>query len=247
MPAALRRSFRFTFQYSFLYALHSLPLDPHSTPCCRRRHVPPQDAGHNYRVDNRPSGSFLDASAASASRKKGGHKSTLFDLLTLFFDRAVDSGRWGWGGVGEWAGGSWMGRGRCGRRWLLSSRCFPVCQSDCTSSRIALGCAVQDDYNGDVLLLRYLLCLLREDLAARLVVFKAHTAAAAAAAAASGSQGGQQQYAAVLQNSLLWRVWTDPVRAAMAATTAAAPASLDGRCSHVPRTLVCLPATGSDG
>ena len=77
-----------------------------------------QDAGHNYRVDNRPSGSSLDASSSSSSRKKGGHKSTLFDLLTLFFDRAVDSGGVGMGmGVGMgWMGGllvgGWGGGGR---------------------------------------------------------------------------------------------------------------------------------------
>ncbi|KAL4458450.1 hypothetical protein ABPG75_013315 [Micractinium tetrahymenae] len=61
--------------------------------------------------------------------------------------------------------------------------------------------SVDEDHNGDVLLLRYLLALLHQDLAARIAVFAAYGVAE--------EEAVQRRRGAVLQNSLLWRIWTD--------------------------------------
>ncbi|KAL4855002.1 Cilia- and flagella-associated protein 45 [Chlorella vulgaris] len=61
--------------------------------------------------------------------------------------------------------------------------------------------SIDEDHNGDVLLLRYLCSLLHQDLTARLAV--------AAAWADVGEEGVQRRRAALLRNSLLWRIWLD--------------------------------------
>ncbi|PRW59638.1 hypothetical protein C2E21_1506 [Chlorella sorokiniana] len=61
--------------------------------------------------------------------------------------------------------------------------------------------SVEEDHNGDVLLLAYLLALLQQDLRARLQVFEAY-------ADVEDSKVLGLRFA-LLQNSLLWRVWMD--------------------------------------
>lgn len=63
----------------------------------------------------------------------------------------------------------------------------------------------EEDYNGDLLLLRYLLTLLGQDLAARLAVFRGW------ADVAAGDSQLASKRAALLSNSLLWRIWMDVV------------------------------------
>lgn len=127
---------------------------------------PLQDAGHNYRLDH-SSGS--NASLAAASRKKGGLQGTTLSLLKLCFERAVDSGaRRPWAWVGPWP----LSGSAAVHPWAHALRlclCPPPCL-DCSTPTPFSCCpapAVDEDHNGDVLLLRYLLCLLHQDLAAR--------------------------------------------------------------------------------
>ncbi|KAI7840289.1 hypothetical protein COHA_006071 [Chlorella ohadii] len=61
--------------------------------------------------------------------------------------------------------------------------------------------SVEEDHNGDVLLLAYLLALLQQDLRARLQVFDAY-------ADVEDSAVLGRRFA-LLQNSLLWRIWMD--------------------------------------
>lgn len=82
--------------------------------------------------------------------------------------------------------------------------------------------AVDEDHNGDVLLLRYLCSLLHQDLTARLAV--------AAAWADVGEEGVQRRRAALLRNSLLWRMWLDEVRACGAKDGQAACSELQIGC-----------------
>ncbi|PSC68396.1 flagella associated [Micractinium conductrix] len=62
--------------------------------------------------------------------------------------------------------------------------------------------SVTEDHNGDMLLLRYLLTLLHQDLRVRLTVFRAY--ADVEEEAVQSSLLGR-----VLKNSLLWRIWMD--------------------------------------
>lgn len=61
------------------------------------------------------------------------------------------------------------------------------------------------DRNGDLMLLRYLLSVLRQDLRCRLEVYSAW---------AGCEEALQGRRHALLNGSLLWRVWTDLVRSA---------------------------------
>lgn len=78
------------------------------------------------------------------------------------------------------------------------------------------GLEAEEDYNGDLLLLRYLLGLLSQDLAARLAVFRGWADVAAEVAG---------KRAALLSNSLLWRIWLDQVGALPSRATARHAAS----------------------
>lgn len=132
---------------------------PCRSPCCVAPPACPQEAGHNFWVDHPQEGGR--AALWGAPRKEKHHLANPFELIKLCFERAGAVP----GGVGQ---DSPVGGNRAAAPAPQVSQHHVALCAVLPAARSA-----DEDFNGDVLLLRYLLELIGGDLEARLQVREA--------------------------------------------------------------------------